>query len=50
MYEAPKLQKYGTLRELTLGGGDIDTDNASIFNPNDSCIDIGPPNYQCVSV
>jgi len=27
MYEAPKLERLGTLRELTLGGGD--------FNPGD---------------
>ncbi len=23
MYEAPKLERLGTLRELTLGGGDF---------------------------
>lgn len=49
MYQAPKLLKYGTLRELTLGGGDIDEDNASIFDPDDSCAAI-PTGYACVSV
>ncbi len=26
MYKAPKLERFGTLRELTLGGGSVATD------------------------
>lgn len=31
MYVSPKLERYGTFRDLTLGGGNVATD---IFGPN----------------
>lgn len=31
MYKSPKLERYGTFRELTLGGGTVAAD---IFGPN----------------
>jgi hypothetical protein len=38
MYEAPKVERYGTLRELTLGGGMADTDFQTRNTPDDDCI------------
>lgn len=33
MYETPKLECYGSFRELTLGGGDVPSDG---FTPSDT--------------
>lgn len=50
MYQSPKLERYGTFRDLTAGGGQFpEPDNASIFNLTDLCVEI-PTGYQCVSV
>ncbi len=35
MYKSPKLERYGTFRELTLGGGTV---LADIFGPNSAGI------------
>jgi hypothetical protein len=32
MYESPKLQKFGTLRELTLGGADPNPADGNPFH------------------
>ena len=38
MYEAPKIERYGTFRELTEGGGVVDSD---LFTADgtDGCIE-----------
>lgn len=51
MYQAPQLQRYGTLRELTLGGGSVPSDG---FTPQDTdgCMpnpNPGPPAGLCFS-
>jgi hypothetical protein len=45
MYERPKLERFGTFRELTQGGSNryvdlsamMDTDNADTCDPNQWC-------------
>ena len=50
MYESPTLERYGSFRELTLGGGaEVHLDDASTFDHTDHCIQL-PNGYQCVSV
>ena len=49
MYEAPTLERFGTLRELTMIGKDGVMDPASVFNNdnttnNDGCNAHGSPN------
>lgn len=53
MYQSPKLERYGTFRELTLGGGTVATDPfATDTNDNvpDGCIDVPGPDNVCSSV
>ena len=50
MYEAPTLERYGSFRELTLGGGtEVHLDDASTFDHADHCIQLAN-GYSCVSV
>jgi hypothetical protein len=42
MYEVPKLERYGTFRELTRGGGITVDDMQTENNPNDDCISSVP--------
>jgi len=47
MYQAPRLERLGTLRELTLAGGQVGVDTFGT-NPNASgCTGTGP--FVCTS-
>lgn len=43
MYETPLLERYGRLRELTLGGGDVPFDGLTMDNDTDGCPPEDPP-------
>ncbi len=45
MYEKPTLERFGTFRELTLGGGTYQTDIFTVLDNNSATPDgcIGPP-------
>jgi hypothetical protein len=42
MYEAPKVERYGTFRELTRGGGMSVDDMQTTNNTDDDCISSVP--------
>lgn len=46
MYQTPKLERFGTFRSLTLGGG---IDNIDVFTTNsgDGCTDNGDGTATC---
>lgn len=47
MYEKPRLQRFGTLRELTLSGGASFSDGWTT-DATDGCVITGSSTYVCV--
>jgi len=38
MYESPRLQRFGTLQSMTLGGGVASLDGLTPANATDGCV------------
>ncbi len=49
MYKSPKLERYGTFRELTKGGGaNVNADLATV-RTDDFCVSLAGASYTCLS-
>ena len=48
MYQSPKLERYGTFRELTLGGGAVNVDPFG-SNGGIGCTQTTPGHFDCAS-